>query len=340
GAVPAGGNGLGGHREGAEVRVRGHGGGRPGRAPRQDPARRAPRLLRCHRHPGPGGRARDRAPPPGPPLHGRGRPGRGRGGLPLPHRGARMSRRILVLEGITERGLAVLRDEGWEIDQKPALPPAELAAIVAPYEAMTIRSSSRITSEVLDAAKSLRVIGRPGVGVDNVDLEAATRRGIVVMNSPLGNLVSTAELPMPLLLSLPRNIPAADASMKAGKWDRKSFAGVELNGKRIGVVGFGRIGREVAARCRALGMEVVAYDPFVSAGTAEALHVALLGLPELLQSCDFVTLHTTLGKDTRHLIGKKALESAKPGLRIINAARGELIDDEALLAALDSGRVA
>jgi len=251
-----------------------------------------------------------------------------------------VSRRILVLEGITERGLALLRDEGWAIDQKPALPPAELAAIVGPYEAMTIRSSSKITAEVLDAAKSLRVIGRPGVGVDNVDLEAATRRGIVVMNSPLGNLVSTAELTMALLLSLARNIPAADASMKAGKWDRKSFAGVELNGKRMGVVGFGRIGREVAARCRALGMEVVAYDPFVSAGAAEALNVRLLGLEELLQGCDFITLHTTLGKDTRHLIGKKALAAAKPGLRIINAARGELIDDAALLEALDSGRVA
>ena len=251
-----------------------------------------------------------------------------------------MSYKLLVLEGITERGLQLLKAEGWQIDQHKAMPPAELARMVGAYEAMTIRSGSQITAEVLEAGKKLKVVGRPGVGVDNVDLEAATRLGIMVMNSPMGNLVSTAELTMALLLSLARNIPAADASMKAGKWDRKSFAGVELNGKRIGVVGFGRIGREVAARCRALGMEVVAYDPFVSAGTAEALHVALLGLPELLQSCDFVTLHTTLGKDTRHLIGKKALESAKPGLRIINAARGELIDDEALLAALDSGRVA
>jgi D-3-phosphoglycerate dehydrogenase / 2-oxoglutarate reductase len=251
-----------------------------------------------------------------------------------------MSIRILVLEGITDRGLEVLKAEGWEVDVKKALPPAELAAIVAPYDAMMIRSSSQITPEVLDAAKNLRIIGRPGVGVDNVDLAAATKRGVVVMNSPLGNLVSTAELTLALLLGVARNIPQADASMKAGKWDRKSFAGVELNGKRIGVVGFGRIGREVAARCRALGMEVLAYDPFVSPAVAEAQHAKLTTLEELLSTCHFLTLHTTLSKDTRHLLGKDAFAQMKPGMRIVNAARGELIDEEALLAALESGRVA
>jgi D-3-phosphoglycerate dehydrogenase len=251
-----------------------------------------------------------------------------------------MSVRILVLEGITDRGLEVLKAEGWEVEVKKAMPPAELAGIIAPYQALMIRSGSQITAEVLDAAKSLRIIGRPGVGVDNVDLAAATRRGVVVMNSPLGNLVSTAELSLALLLALARNIPQADASMKAGKWDRKSFAGVELSGKRIGVVGFGRIGREVAARCRALGMEVLAYDPFVSPTVADAQHVQLTSLAELLQSCHFLTLHTTLSKDTRHLLGKDAFAQMKPGMRIVNAARGELIDEEALLAALESGRVA
>ncbi|HXB54699.1 MAG TPA: phosphoglycerate dehydrogenase [Vicinamibacteria bacterium] len=250
-----------------------------------------------------------------------------------------MSYKILVLEGITDRGLEILRAEGWTVDVMKALPPAELAQRIPPYEALLIRSGSQVTREVLEAATSLKVIGRPGVGVDNVDLAAATRRGVIVMNSPGGNLISTAELAMALLLALARNIPQADASMKAGKWDRKSFAGVELSGKRIGVVGLGRIGREVAARCRALGMEVAAHDPFVSPSVAEQAHVKLRSLDELLQSSDFLTLHTTLTRETHHLLGKKELAGAKPGLRIVNAARGELIDEEALLSALESGRV-
>ncbi len=251
-----------------------------------------------------------------------------------------MSYKILVLEGITERGMEILRAEGWTIDLKKALPPAELAKVVPPYHAMLIRSGSQITAEVLDSAVSLRVIGRPGVGVDNVDLAAATRRGVIVMNSPGGNLVSTAELTMALLLAVARNVPQADASMKMEKWDRKSFAGAELHGKRIGIVGLGRIGREVAARCRAFGMEVWAHDPFVSPAVAESLHVRLGSFEEVLRSCDFLTLHTTLSKQTRHLLGEEALARVKPGIHIVNAARGELIDEAALLAALESGRVA
>jgi len=251
-----------------------------------------------------------------------------------------MSYKILILEGITERGMEVLRSEGWTIDSQKAMPPADLAKIVGPYHAITIRSGSQITAEVIDAAHNLRVIGRPGIGVDNVDLDAATRRGVVVMNSPTGNVASTAELALALLLACARNIPQADASIKAGKWERKAFAGVELTGKRLGVVGLGRIGREVAVRCRALGMEVVAYDPFVAPALAESLNVELLALDALLASCDFVTLHTTLTRETRHLLGKQALAKVKPGLRIVNAGRGELIDEEALLAALEGGRVA
>ncbi len=251
-----------------------------------------------------------------------------------------MRERILVLEGITERGLALLEAEGFAIDQNRALPPAELAKIVGQYDAMTIRSSSQITAEVIEAAKRLRVIGRPGIGVDNVDLEAATRHGVIVMNSPGGNMVSTAELALGLLLCVARPIAAADAAMKAGRWDRKSFAGVELHGKRIGVVGLGRIGREMAMRCRALGLDVAAYDPFVAPALAESLHVKLLPFDELVKSSDFLTLHSVLTKETRHLLGKEALAKAKPGIRIVNAARGELIDEEALLQALESGRVA
>jgi D-3-phosphoglycerate dehydrogenase len=220
------------------------------------------------------------------------------------------------------------------------MPAAELAQVIPPYHALMIRSGSQITEAVLEAAGSLRIIGRPGVGVDNVDLEAATRRGIVVMNSPGGNLVSTAELTLGLLLACARSIPQADASLKAGRWDRKAFAGVELSGKRLGVVGLGRVGREVGARAQALGMEVVAYDPFVSAAVAERHHVPLLSLDELLRTSDFITLHTTLSRETRHLIGRDALGRVKPGVRLVNAARGELVDEEALLAALEGGRVA
>jgi D-3-phosphoglycerate dehydrogenase len=251
-----------------------------------------------------------------------------------------LSVRILVLEGITERGAEILRSEGWTLDMEKALPPAELVKKVAPYQAILIRSGSQMTAEVIDAAKSLKVIGRAGVGVDNVDLQAATRRGVLVMNSPGGNTLSTAELAVALMLALSRNLAPADASMKAGTWDRKTFAGVELFGKRLGVVGFGRIGREVAARGRAFGMEVQAFDPFVSPALAEKAHVQLRSLDELLQTSDYISLHTTLTPETKHLIGKDALAKVKAGVRIVNAARGELIDDEALLAALDGGRVA
>jgi D-3-phosphoglycerate dehydrogenase len=251
-----------------------------------------------------------------------------------------VSHRILVLEGITDRGAEILRAEGWTVDLEKALPPAELVKLVPPYDAILVRSGSQVSAEVIEAAKRLKVIGRAGVGVDNVDLAAATRRGVLVMNSPGGNTVATAELAVALMLALARNLAPAAAAMKGGKWDRKSFAGVELFGKRLGVVGFGRIGREVALRCRAFGMEVQAFDPFVSPAVAEQAHVALRALDEVLQTSDYLTLHTTLTNETRHMLGRDALGKVKPGVRIVNAARGELIDDEALLAALDSGRVA
>jgi D-3-phosphoglycerate dehydrogenase len=252
-----------------------------------------------------------------------------------------MTFKLLILEGITDKGRVVLEAEGWQLDQKKAMPPSELAGIIGDYDAVTIRSGSKITAEVIAAAKKLRVIGRPGVGVDNVDVAAATRAGIFVMNSPGGNLVSTAELTMALILASSRNIAAADASLKAGTWDRKAFAGgAEISGKRIGIVGFGRIGREVAARCKAFGMEVWAFDPFVSAQVAEKTGVKAVSFDQLLQGCDYITLHTVMTPDTRHMLGKDAFAKIKPGVRIINAARGELIDEDALHAALESGRVA
>src|SRR5512136_2024574 len=186
-----------------------------------------------------------------------------------------VSQRILVLEGITDRGAEILRAEGWAVDMEKALPPAELVKLVPPYDAILVRSGSKMNAEVIEAAKSLKVIGRAGVGIDNVDLAAATRRGILVMNSPTGNTVSTAELAVGLMLAMARNLAPASASVKSEKWDRKTYAGVELLGKRLGIVGFGRIGREVAVRCRAFGMDVQAYDPFVSPAAAEQVGVKL-----------------------------------------------------------------
>lgn len=252
-----------------------------------------------------------------------------------------MTYKLLVLEGMTDRGQAVLDAEGWRVDHQKAMPPAELAKIIGDYDAVTMRSGTKMTAEVIAAAKKLRVIGRPGVGVDNVDVAAATKAGIFVMNSPGGNLVSTAELTMALILATSRNIGAADASLKAGTWDRKTFAGgTEIAGKRIGVVGFGRIGREVAARCKAFGMDVWAFDPFVSAQVAERVGVKAVAFDELLKGCDYITFHTVMTPETKHMLGREAFTKIKPGVRIINAARGELIDEDALFEALESGRVA
>ena len=252
-----------------------------------------------------------------------------------------MSYKILVPEGITPGGAEILRAESWEVDiHEKAAPPEELAKMIPPYHAVLIRSGSKITADVIAAAENLKVIGRPGVGVDNVDIPAATRRGVMVMNSPQGNMVSTAELTMALMLAVARNVAQADAALKAEKWDRKSFKGVELQKKRVGIVGFGRIGREVAARCRAFAMDVVAFDPFVSPEVGEAMQVQILSLDELLRTADYITLHTTLNDETRQLIGRDNIAKMKRGVRIVNAARGKLVDDEALLEALESGQVA
>ncbi|MBN2370396.1 MAG: phosphoglycerate dehydrogenase [Vicinamibacteria bacterium] len=249
--------------------------------------------------------------------------------------------KILVSDGISKRGGEILRAEGWTVDIWPKpQPQEELIKAIPPYDALIVRSASKVSAGVLEAAENLKVVGRAGVGVDNVDLTAATRRGVIVMNSPQGNMVATAELTMALMLALARNVPQAHASMKGGKWDKKTFAGVELMGKRVGVVGLGRIGREVALRCRSFGMEIVAFDPFIAPGVAEPMNVSLVSLDELLQTSDYITLHTTLTDETRHLLRKETLVKVKPGVRIVNAARGGLIDDEALIAALEEGRVA
>jgi len=249
--------------------------------------------------------------------------------------------RVLACDGVSEEGLAVLKaDPEVEVETSPPLSPAELKEKIGSYHALVVRSQTKVTAEVLQAAKQLKVIARAGVGVDNVDVPAATQRGIVVCNSPGGNTMAATEHTWALLLSLSRNLPQADVSIKKGEWKRSQFTGVELYGKTLGVVGLGKIGSEVARRGLAFGMKVLAHDPFVSVEQAQKLGVTLAELPELLSQSDYVTLHLPLTKTTQHLINAESLAICKPGMRLINCARGGVVDEAALAEALRSGRLA
>jgi D-3-phosphoglycerate dehydrogenase len=244
--------------------------------------------------------------------------------------------RILVREPIADAGLELLRSK-FDVDVDTEAP---LEEIVGGYEALIVRSATKVTADVIDAARRLKVIGRAGVGVDNVDVDAATRRGIVVANAPESNVVSAAEHTIGLLVALARNIPQAHAALVDGRWERSKWGGVELADKVLGVLGFGRIGRQVARRALGLQMKVVAYDPFVSAERFRELGVESLSFDEVLARADFLTLHLPLTDETRGSIDPAAIEKMRDGVRIVNAARGELIDDEALVVALESGKVA
>ena len=221
---------------------------------------------------------------------------------------------------------------GWTVDATPGRPLPELLAAVADADALIVRSATKVTREVIAAAPALRVIARAGTGVDNVDLDAASARGIIVMNAPGANSISVAELAMGQLLALARHLPAADAAMKAHKWEKKKFAGGELRGKTLGIVGLGRIGQEVASRARAFEMQIVAHDPFISAELAAQVGAKLGTLDEVFAAADYLTLHLPVTPQTRHLVNAERLAKAKKGIRIINTARGELIDDAALAA--------
>jgi D-3-phosphoglycerate dehydrogenase len=250
--------------------------------------------------------------------------------------------KVLVADAISPKGVELLESGGQLLVQvKTGLKEADLVAIAADYSAIVVRSQTKITAKVIDAAKQLKVVGRAGVGVDNVDVDAATRRGVIVMNTPGGNTISTAEHAFSLLVSIARNIPQADASVKAGKWDRKSFEGVELHGKTIGIFGMGRIGTEVARRVMAFGMRAVAYDPYLSPSRARSLQVELFeDLDQVLAQSDFVTMHMPLTAETKHIINAERISKMKRGARIVNCARGGLIDEQALFEALKSGQIA
>ena len=250
--------------------------------------------------------------------------------------------KILIADSISQRGIDELSREGaLDITIKPGLSETDLIEIIPEFSAIVVRSQTKVTADVLNAGGKLRVVGRAGVGVDNVDVEAATQRGVLVLNAPGGNTVSTAEHAFSLLLSVARKIPQADATLRAGKWDRKNLEGVELYNKTLGVIGMGRIGSELSRRAIAFGMRVIAYDPYLSATRARSLQVELVDeLDDLLATSDFISLHTPLTPETRHILNAGRLQRTKRGVRIINCARGGLIDETALANALQDQHVA
>lgn len=247
--------------------------------------------------------------------------------------------KILVSDPLSAEGIEILKQHA-EVTEKDYSDPDRLKEVIGDYDALIVRSGTKVTAEVIEAGKKLRVIGRAGVGVDNIDVPKATEKGIVVINAPEGNTISAAEHTVALITALARNIFEANASMKKGEWNRKQFLGVELNHKVLGIVGLGRIGSEVARRCRAMGMKIIAYDPYISAEQAEKIGVTMVPLEEVYRRSDFISLHLPLNNATYHLIGDEQLAMMKQGVRIVNCARGGLIDEEALCRALESGKVA
>ena len=253
-----------------------------------------------------------------------------------------MTPRVLVSDKLSKTAVQIFKDRGIAVDYQPDLgkDKEKLLAVIGDYDGLAIRSATKATEKLLSAASKLRVIGRAGIGVDNVDLPAATKRGIIVMNTPFGNSITTAEHAITLMLALARQIPQADTSTQAGKWEKNRFMGVEITGKTLGIIGCGNIGSIVADRAHGLRMKVISYDPYLSPERALALGVEKVELAELFRRSDFITLHTPLTDKTRNIIDAKALAAVKKGVRVINCARGGLVDEVALRAALDSGHVA
>ena len=246
---------------------------------------------------------------------------------------------ILVADPIAPEGIAALKQFAGRVDERYGMTPDELVAAIVDYDALVVRSETRVTAQVIDAGSNLKIIARAGVGIDNVDLEAASRKGVLVVNSPTGNIAAAAEHTIALLMALARHIPAAAQSLAQGKWERSRFVGVEVRGKTLGIVGLGKVGAEVARRSGegGLGMRLIAADPFAAPEIARHLGVELVSLEALLERADFVTIHTSLTSSTRGLIGAEGLARMKRGAYIINCARGGVVDEAALLAALEAG---
>ena len=253
-----------------------------------------------------------------------------------------MAPRVLISDALSPAAVQIFKDRGVDVEFQPSLgkDKDKLAAIVGKFDGLAVRSATKVTAKILEGADQLKVIGRAGIGVDNIDIAAATAKGIIVMNTPFGNSITTAEHAITLMLSLARQIPQADASTQAGKWEKNKFMGVEITGKTLGIIGCGNIGSIVADRAIGLKMKVVAYDPFLSPERATTLGVEKIELSNLFRRADFITLHTPLTDKTRNILGAEALAATRKGVRIVNCARGGLVDEKALRAALDCGHVA
>lgn len=247
--------------------------------------------------------------------------------------------KVLVSDPIDQVGIDILAQVA-QVDVKTGLPAEELVKIIPEYDALMLRSGTKVTKEIIEAGTQLKIIGRAGVGVDNIDVPAATRQGIIVVNSPEGNTIAAAEHALAMMLSISRHIPAANQSVKSNKWDRKSFMGTEVYKKTLGVIGLGKIGSHVAAVGKSLGMKLLAYDPFISKDRADQLGCTLVDLDLLFSEADYITLHIPKTAETTHLIGKEALAKMKPTTRIINCARGGVVDEDALVEALEAGKIA
>ena len=250
-----------------------------------------------------------------------------------------MVKKVLALDSVSGEGIVCL-DGCSQIDFKPSMKPEELAEIIGDYEAVIVRSQTTVTDKVIEAGKKLMVIGRAGVGIDNINVAAATQCGIVVVNSPTGNTTSAAEHTIGLMLALARHIPQGNESLKAGRWDRKKFTGIEVRGKTLGVIGLGNIGSEVARRARGMDMKILGFDPFLSSDRAKQLQITIASFEQLIKESDFITLHVPLNDKTKSLIGEKEIAMMKPTARIINVARGGIIDEELLAQAVEEKKIA
>jgi D-3-phosphoglycerate dehydrogenase len=246
---------------------------------------------------------------------------------------------IIITDAVDKKSVSIFESAGFNVTYKPGIPEDEIIKIIKDFHGLVVRSETQVTSDLISLMRNMEVIGRAGTGVDNIDVEAATRKGIIVMNTPGGNTISTAEHTMALMLSMCRNIAQANQSMRIGKWDRKTFKGTELSGKTLGIIGLGKIGREVAIRAKAFKMNVVGFDPLLSTEVTGKLGVELLDLDSLFESSDIISVHVPLTDETKNLVSEASLKKCKNGVKIINCARGGIIDEEALVNALDSGKV-
>ncbi|XP_040057302.2 D-3-phosphoglycerate dehydrogenase [Gasterosteus aculeatus] len=245
---------------------------------------------------------------------------------------------VLISESVDPRCRAILEENGIRVTEKPNMKRDELMAEIKDYDGLVVRSATKVTADVIDAADNLKIIGRAGTGVDNVDVDAATKKGIIVMNTPSGNTISAAELTCALLMSLSRNVPQAAMSMKQGNWDRKKFMGAELYGKVLGILGLGRIGKEVSSRMQSFGMRTIGYDPITPVEVSAGWGVEQMSLEQLWPQCDYITVHTPLMPSTVGLLGDETFAKCKKGVKVVNCARGGIIDEAALLRALESGQ--